>query len=183
MIGFDTETTGLDKPEACDLKIQPYLTEFYAAKFNYDGVIYAEYNTLIKPPVPIPEIVTKLTGIDDNMVKNAPTFIEVYDDIAEFFVGEKTVFAHNCAFDLSMLRHELKRYDLEYNFPWPPYHCCTVEASFAIKNRRLTLEALWKLATGKEERKVQHRAKNDVKDMIDCICWLKKEGFIHEIFN
>lgn len=182
MIAFDNETTGLKRPDACDLKIQPYITEIYLCKFDFDGNIHAEFNKLVKPPVPIPEIITKITGIDDNMVKNAPTFIEIYDELVDFVLGEKTIFAHNCSFDIDVLKGELKRFDMDYNFPWPPYQCCTVEASMAIQNKRLTLDKLFEVATGKPRTEGSHRARKDVLDMVKCIKWLKKEGFIHDIF-
>lgn len=183
MIAFDTETTGLARPDACDLNLQPYMTEIYLCKFDYKGKIISEFETFVKPPVPIPEIVTKITGIDDATVFNAPTFIEIYDDLCDFILGEKTIFAHNCAFDISVLNFELKRHGLETKFPWPPYQCCTVEASFPISNKRLTLDKLYQIATGKTEIHKRHRAGGDVKVMVECIAWLKKEGFIHDVFN
>jgi len=182
MIVFDTETTGLLKPDPCALNLQPHICEIYMAKFDNKGKIIAEFETFIKPPVPIPEITTKLNGIDDHMVKDAPTFIEIYDSLAEFVLGEKTIFAHNCAFDIGMLKVELQRHGIEYNFPWPPYQCCTVEASFCIENKRLKLERLYQIATGKT-LVTKHRAKDDVKQLLECVLWLKKEGFIHELFN
>jgi hypothetical protein len=66
-------------------------------------------------------------------------------------------------------------------FPYPPYQCCTVENSFSIMNKRLKLETLYEIATGRP-KETKHRAKDDVKQLIECICWLKQEGFIHEIF-
>lgn len=183
MIVFDTETTGLLRPDPCDINLQPHMIEIYLCKFDFTGKVIAEFETFVKPPIAIPEIITKITGIDDNSVKNAPTFIEIYDDLVEFCLGEKTIFAHNCAFDIGIIKSELRRHGLEYNFPWPPYQCCTVEASFPINNKRLKLEQLYELATGKTEIKNKHRAKGDVIALKDSICWLKKEGFIHDFFN
>lgn len=182
MIAFDTETTGLIKPDDCDLNEQPRIIEFYAAEFNMKGKIISEFETFINPDLPIPEFITKLTGIDDAMIADAPRFIEVYDDIADFFVGKNTVFVHNCAFDMGMLRIELERHGLQYMFPYPPYQCCTVEASFCIENKRLKMEKLYQIATGKE-KPTKHRARDDVENLIEIVCWLKKEGFIHELFS
>lgn len=182
MLALDNETTGLLKPDAIELKFQPYITEIYMCEFNFDGEIGKEFYSLVKPPVPIPEIVSKITGIDDNMVRKAPTFIEIYDDLSDFVLGHKTIFAHNCAFDINTIRTELIRHELEFNFPYPPYQVCTVEASFSIMNKRLDLQKLYTICTGKTIDS-RHRAKGDVHAMIECIVWLKKEGFIHDIFN
>lgn len=181
MIAFDTETTGLTLPDACELKDKPRIIEIYCAEFNYKGKIINEFQSFLNPDLPIPEIITKLTGIDDSMVYNAPRFIEIYDDLVDFFLGKSTLFAHNNAFDANMLRTELQRHDLEFKFPYPPYQCCTVEASFCIENKRLTMEKLYEIATGRPKQ-TKHRAKDDVLQLIDIVCWLKKEGFIHDFF-
>jgi len=182
MLVFDLETTGLKKPDACFLTEQPRITEIYICKFDFKGRILDEIETFINPELPIPELITKLTGISDAMVENAPRFIEIYDQLVEFCVGEKTIFSHNLAFDMGVLRIELERHGLQYAFPYPPYQCCTIEASMAIQNRRLNLEKLYLTATGRQ-KETKHRAKDDVHGLIECICWLKKEGFIHDLFN
>lgn len=177
MIAFDTETTGLLKPDLTESHFQPFITEIYLCKFDWKGKIISEFETFIKPLVPIPEEITKITGITNDMVKNAPKFIEVYDDLCEFVLNETDIFAHNCSFDIGVLAVELRRYDLDYKFPWPKNQHCTVELSFPIKNKRMALGELFKLATGKTEYN-SHRAKGDVLAMVKCIVWLKEQGFL-----
>lgn len=177
MLAFDTETTGLLKPEASELHLQPFITEIYIAKFREDFEVYDEFETYVKPPVPIPEEVSKITGITDETVKNAPTFIEVYDDLCSFILGEDTIFAHNASFDISMFANELRRVDMLLKFPWPKNQICTVEASFPINNKRMKLGDLHKLATGMELLNA-HRAKNDVLGTVRCIKWLAEKGLV-----
>lgn len=179
MISFDLETTGLLKPDLCELHLQPFITEIYMCKFNWKGEILSEFETYVKPPVPIPPEVVEITGITNDTVSNAPKFIEIYDDLCEFVLGEKTIFAHNCSFDIGVLCVELQRKDLENRFPWPPNQICTVEASYPIKNKRLKLDDLHRMATGRGIENA-HRAKNDVLAMVNCIIWLKEKGFINE---
>ena len=76
------------------------------------------------------------------------------------------------------MKFELKRLGLEFNFPWPKNHICTVEKSFPIRNKRLKLEQLYEIATGKKGIKGAHRAKSDVLAMVECIVWLRKNGFL-----
>ena len=175
MIAFDTETTGLLKPDVTNINLQPHIIEIYLCKFNYDGKIIDEFETYLKPPIPLPEIITKITGIEERDLKNAPTFIEIYDDLSNFVLGETEIFAHNCSFDIGMVSNELKRVELENRFPWPMHHRCTVELSYPIKNRRLKLEQLFKIATGRDMTD-QHRAKFDVLATVECIIWLKKNN-------
>lgn len=177
MIAFDTETTGLLRPDPAELWLQPHIIEIYLCKFNWDGEITAEFETYVKPPVSIPENITQITGIDDSMVKDAPKFIEIYDDLCEFVLGETEIYAHNCSFDIGVLSVELRRFDLDYRFPWPVKQICTVEASYPIKNKRMSLSELYKLSTGKDLVNA-HRAKNDVLATVNSILWLKENGFI-----
>lgn len=178
MLAFDTETTGLLKPDLCELWLQPHITEIYIAKFDWKGVIIDEFETYLKPPVPIPDDVIEITGITNEMVADAPKFIQIYDSLCDFVRGEKTIFAHNCSFDIGMLCVELQRHDLENKFPWPSNQICTVEASFPIKNKRMKLGDLYYMATG-TKLEGSHRARQDVLGMIEVILFLNKNGFIN----
>lgn len=178
MIAFDTETTGLLVPSAADLHLQPYIIEIYACKFDKDYNFISDLQTFIRPPIPVSKKITEITGITDDMLIGAPSFVQCYDRIADFFLGEDTVYAHNCSFDTGVLCVELQRYGWEYKFPWPKNQICTVEKSFPIKNRRMNLQELHALATGKPEIIGAHRAKTDVAALVKCIMFLEKEGFI-----
>lgn len=178
MIALDTETTGLARPSATELHLQPFMTEICAIKFDNNFVVQDTFLTFVRPPVPIPDEVIKITGITNDMLANAPSFPMIYDDLCNFFLGEKVMFAHNCAFDQSIIKFELQRMAREFNFPWPPHQICTVEASYPIKNKRLKLGQLYEIATGKPEIKGAHRAEADVLAMIECIKFLMENQFI-----
>lgn len=171
MIVFDTETTGFVRASLSDLKLQPYMTEICAIKIDNSFNFIKEVSTFIKIPVPVPEKITEITGITDKMLENAPTFAEVYDDLANLFLGEEIMVAHNCAFDRDILKYQLMRMGKEFNFPWPKNHICTVEKSRHFKNRRLKLSDLHIMATGKPHENA-HRAKNDVHALIRCLFWM-----------
>ena len=115
----DIETTG-GSPKSSKV------TEI--AMYKHDGSeIIDQYETLINPEMPIPEFIVNLTGINDNMVKDAPKFHEVAKKIVEF--TEDCVFvAHNVSFDYGVLRHEFRK--LGYDFRRK--HLCTVIASRKI---------------------------------------------------
>lgn len=71
MIFFDTETTGLLNPDENELINQPHIIEMYLVRLNYDKEsgefhLVDEVETFIRPPVPVPPIITKITGIDDS---------------------------------------------------------------------------------------------------------------------
>lgn len=175
MIVFDSETTGLLKPSLADLKIQPYMTEICVIKIDKDFNFINEIDTLIKPPIPISEEITRITGITDDVLKDAPSFIQVYDSLCDLFLGEEISIAHNNEFDSGVLQCELMRHGLEFKFPWPKKRICTVEKTKHIYNRRLKLGQLHEMATGKTHEGA-HRAKADVHALIRCVIWATKEG-------
>ena len=93
-VSFDLETTGLDP------KVD-FVIEFGAVKI-VNGIATERYQQFIKPPVRIPKFITKLTGITNEMVEDAPTFEEVVDDLYDF-LGDHPLVAHNIYFDHNFL--------------------------------------------------------------------------------
>jgi DNA polymerase-3 subunit epsilon len=113
---IDIETTG---GRASDEKI----TEI--AIYVHDGnKIVEEFTTLVNPERFIPSFITRLTGIDNEMVRTAPKFYEIAKKIVEITEG-KTVVAHNAQFDYSFIREEFK--SLGYTFSRD--YLCTVKLS------------------------------------------------------
>lgn len=179
-IVFDTETTGLLKPEIVDLDQQPYIIEIFCTKFQQKGDEIDKptfFETLILPPIKLEPIITKITSITDEMLADRPNFEYVYPELAKFFTGVDRVVAHNLAFDRGMLVNELKRLEREFQFPWPRQQVCTVEYSKYIQNRRLSLSKLHMHAFG-ETFSDAHRAKSDVLALVRCYHWLVQQGRI-----
>lgn len=103
---LDIETTGLNP-------IRDRITEIGAVKIR-DGKITDKYNKLINPGVTIPAEITQITGIDDNMVKDAPKVSEVLPDFMQF-IGNAPVIAHNAVFDMGFINQAAK--ELQINIP------------------------------------------------------------------
>jgi len=81
----------------------------------HDGnEIVESYTTLINPRQSVPAHITALTGIDDDMLMDAPTFDEVALQIYQL-LSNKVFVAHNVNFDYSFLKHHLAAsgYDLQ----------------------------------------------------------------------
>lgn len=82
--------------------------------FVHDGNrVIKHFETLINPQQNIPRFITSLTGIDNAMVADAPTFDEIADVLFEILNGNVFI-AHNVNFDYSFIKHQLKQsgYDL-----------------------------------------------------------------------
>ncbi|MEO5904465.1 MAG: 3'-5' exonuclease [Gemmatimonadaceae bacterium] len=96
----DVETTGGSPPS-------DRITEI-AAVVVKDGKIVQVFESLVNPQRPIPSFVSKLTNITWEMVKNAPTFSRVAEDVMKALEGNVFV-AHNAAFDWKFVSHEVNR--------------------------------------------------------------------------
>lgn len=180
MIFGDLETTGLLKPEMNDLRNQPYITEIYFVKLNWNQStnefeFVDEIETFVKPPIPISEEITNITGITTSMLANAPTFPMLYDRLCDFFLGERVFVAHNVFFDLGVLRCELMRMEKEFQFPWTCRPQCTVELSMPLENKRLSLAKLHTYFFG-QPHEGAHRARHDVEALVSCYYQLIQRG-------
>ena len=113
---LDIETTGGKYDEEG-------ITEI--AIYQFDGhTITDQFISLINPERPIQDYVTKLTGINNKMLRNAPKFYEVAKRIVEITEG-CIIVGHNAAFDYRILQTEFRRLGYEYI----KTTLCTVELS------------------------------------------------------
>ena len=84
------------------------------AVYAFDGnKVIDEYSTLVNPGVPVPGFITHLTGITTEMLKDAPPFEKVADQVASI-THDRVFVAHNVGFDYSFLRNEFKKIDRRY---------------------------------------------------------------------
>lgn len=84
------------------------------AIFKYDGYeIVDEYTSLVNPECEIPFFITGLTGIDNHMVRNAPTIDEIADTILEF-TKDAIFVAHSVNFDYNVIKEEFKNIRREF---------------------------------------------------------------------
>lgn len=97
----DTETTGMRAWHG------DRITEV-AAVVVRNGVVCERFETLVNPERPIPRMITALTHIDAAMVRTAPVFGDVCDELLRMLEGHVFV-AHNVEFDWRFLSAELVR--------------------------------------------------------------------------
>src|ERR1700761_2040212 len=94
----------------------------------HDGVkVLNFYESLVNPHTPIPYFIQRLTGIDNNMVANAPSFEEVAGQVFEL-LQDKVFVAHNVNFDYSFVKHHLQ----EAGYTLDARKLCTVRLSRKI---------------------------------------------------
>lgn len=91
---FDVETTGLSA-------VYNKIIELAAVKIK-DGEIIDRFERFANPHEPLSATTIELTGITDDMVKDAPEIEDVLKDFYEF-TGQSTLVAHNATFDIGFL--------------------------------------------------------------------------------
>lgn len=102
---IDTETTGGNPSKDKVMEI---------AIIIHDGKkIVENYSTLVNPKQRIAPFIRSLTGIDESMVKDAPTFEEIAEKVLEM-TEDKIFVAHNVRFDYGILRNEFQRLGIKF---------------------------------------------------------------------
>lgn len=103
-IVFDIETTGLDSS-------YDEVIEIGAIKVKNNKTV-SKFNSLVKPKNEIDEYITELTGITNEMVKDAPTIEEVLPDFMDY-IGNDILIGHNVNFDINFIYDNLYRNKLD----------------------------------------------------------------------
>lgn len=116
---IDLETTGGDPSS-------DRIIEIAIARYNGEEIVES-FTSLVNPGMPITEFITRITGITNEMVREAPKFYEIARRVVE--MTQDTVFvAHNVRFDYSFIQKEFRQ--LGYTFSRP--QLCTVKLSRKI---------------------------------------------------
>ncbi len=128
-IVFDLETTGLSAASE-------RITEIGAVRYR-GGEILDQFNSFVNPHMPIPPKIVELTGITDEMVKDAPDENQAVRSFLQF-CGENPVFiAHNANFDIGFMKAACERCGIAFD----PVYIDTVPLARALhpalKNHKL----------------------------------------------
>jgi DNA polymerase III epsilon subunit-like protein len=170
---FDTETTALIYNRTVADKHLPYIVDFYAAAVDLEsGEILGEYETLVKPPIPLSEETTNITRLTDEHLKDAPAWKDVMELALAALENATIVLAHNAAFDKEMVEIECAR--AKRTVRWPPI-LCSIEATMHLKGYRLSMSALYELLFNMKFADA-HRARPDTMALIRCAVELYRRG-------
>ena len=149
---FDLETTGLDLVK--DRIIQISYIKVYPDGREERG------NELVNPEKPIEPIITQLTGISDEDVKDKPTFKQLGATLAEKFTGCDFAGFNSNHFDIPLLAEEFLRAGIDFDFSKSKM----IDAQTIFhKMERRNLAAAYKFYCGRkmEEDFEAHRADQD----------------------
>ena len=179
-IVLDLETTGASPAQGCAI------TEIGAVAVR-GGEILAEFSTFVNPDVPLPEYITNLTGITDEMLRDAPGIAEAYANFMQFISAHTEDFApyfvaHNAPFDIGFLKAAAR----SLSEPWPRHEVIdTVRFARLVVERSEILN--YKLGTLAEFFQTQalptHRALDDVKTTVEVLHRLIERAAGFEVFT
>jgi DNA polymerase-3 subunit epsilon len=113
---LDIETTG-------GSPLSARITEIGAVRVE-NNQITRTFNKLINPEQNVPGYITRLTGIDDSMLWDAPLFKSIADEL-DMLLNGAIFIAHNVSFDYSFIQAEYQR----VGSPFAMDRLCTVRLS------------------------------------------------------
>ena len=171
---FDTETTGLVKNSLVALENQPRIIEFFGHLVDSEtGAVEDEIEFFCYPGVQIEPIITRITGITNEQLKDADRFDVYADRVCKMIARADAVVAHNLSFDMALVEADCARCSCVP--AWPKRLVCTVEETEWMRGHRLSLTALHEELFG-ETFPSAHRARNDVTALTKCYLELCKRG-------
>ncbi|MBQ8568770.1 MAG: 3'-5' exonuclease [Oscillospiraceae bacterium] len=100
-VSLDIETTGLS-PETCEI------IEIGAVRVS-EGKVTEEFQKFIRPDKPVPDFITSLTGITNEMVADADGAEAVLAEFEEF-LGDSLIVGQNVNFDIGFLYDNMLKY-------------------------------------------------------------------------
>ena len=152
LVVFDLETTGLDL-------VKDRIIQISYIKVWPDGREERE-NFLVNPEVHIIPLITNLTGISDEDVKDKPTFKQLAQKLRDEFSGCDFAGFNSNHFDIPLLAEEFLRAGIDFDFS----KCRLIDAQTIFhKMERRNLAAAYKFYCGRRMDKdfEAHRADQD----------------------
>ena len=152
LVIFDLETTGLDMVK--DRVIQLSYIKVYPDGREERG------NELINPEKNIDDIITQLTGITNEDVKDKPTFKQIAKKMEAVFSGSDIAGFNSNFFDVPLLAEEFLRAGIDFDFS----KCRLIDACTIFKKmERRNLASAYRFYCGRkmEEDFEAHRADQD----------------------
>jgi DNA polymerase-3 subunit epsilon len=162
VVFVDLETTGA-------AATHDRITEIGVIEVNR-GRLIGEWSTLVNPGMGIPSMIQALTGINNQMVAQAPSFADIQRDLLQRLEGRLFI-AHNARFDYGFLKNEFQRCGVAFS----ARVLCTVKLSRKLypEHARHNLDTL--LERHGLDCEARHRALGDAK-----VLWLLAQKWTKE---
>ena len=175
---FDLETTGLSQHYDTIIEI--------SCQKVRNGAVIDSFDTFVNPRRHIPDLITRLTSITDEMVSGAPTIEEALPRFLEF--AKDTIWVgHNVQFDTGMIYAEMARLGIEAH-EYPAIDTANLFRAYCNPDvvpdkapKRFDLEALAKYFKVREDQ--HHRANDDTRVTQECFVQMLGDLYKRNIYN
>lgn len=150
LVFLDIETTG-------GSPLSSRITEIGALRVE-NGKVVGKFSQLVNPEQHVPSFITKMTGISDDMLWEAPLFRSIAADL-ELFLNDAIFVAHNVNFDYSFIKAAFEQMGSKFNMD----RMCTARLSRRLytDQRRHNLDTI--IERHGFQVKDRHRAYDDAK--------------------
>ncbi len=168
---FDRSVVFLDLETTGATATHDRITEIGLIEVDH-GKFVREWSTLVNPEMSIPPMIQSLTGISNDMIRNAPRFEDVAREVYEAIDG-RLLIAHNARFDYGFLKNEFRRLDQSFSAPV----LCTVKLSRKLfpQHTRHNLDTL--ISRHRINCDARHRALGDARVLWQLAqCWRDLPG-------
>lgn len=163
---FDIEATGLSQEYSEIIEISAYKMR--------EGNVLDTYEILINPDRPIPQKITELTSITDEMVKDAVHIKEGILGFVNFSKGCILV-AHNANYDIGMIHAKMRQNGIE-DYPIPGIDTLNLFRALHWEDeKKFNLKVLSKHYKVKQEH--HHRAIDDTRVLCECFIQMLSEVY------
>ena len=150
---LDIETTGMRT-------FEDRITEVGALVYE-KGRLVKKFSTLVNPERYIPQWITDITGITNDMVKKSPKFEDIAEELFDL-LGENIFVAHNVSFDYRFIQAEFANIQKNYS----AHQLCTVKLSRNLYPQERSHNLDYVMERCGIECKARHRAFEDAEVLL-----------------
>lgn len=111
IVAFDVETTGLYHNRC-------HIIELGSIKVSHTGSILDQFSRFANPGYSLPHNITQLTGITNEMVKDAEPSSKVIKDWFLWLDAESILIAHNASFDVGFVTKPMLDEKIDFENYW-----------------------------------------------------------------
>ncbi|WP_058486661.1 3'-5' exonuclease [Defluviitalea phaphyphila] len=164
LVVFDLETTGCNP-------VSDHIIEIGAIKIK-DGKISSKYHQMVNPNVPIPNFITEITGITNDMVQEYPSIEKVLPEFLSF-CDTDYILGHNISFDYRFIKAKCVK--LGYSFNKKAFDTLSIAKKFLSNLPSRSLGALCQHYG--IDLKNAHRAIHDAEATYKLFKYLKRDFY------
>lgn len=135
-----------------------------------EGIIIERWQSLINPETSIPESIQQLTGITADMLRDAPVFEQIIDQLCQKLAG-RIIVAHNARFDMGFLKNAFRSLNRNSRY----VSVCTLKLSRALYPEQAHHDLRCLTQRHQLSDSQQHRALNEANKVAEFVFKMQQQ--------